>query len=343
VLDIVAAVPLDPATPADPDSILELVLSFWVARTVMAAVQLGVFDALESPGLPETEAASKFELAERPARGLFDTCVSVGLLARSGGLIRNTEAAERFLSSRAEHSLRNYILDERWCWPAWGRLEEALRSDAPPLPQDEDGYHTFPEEFLLDFLHGHSLWMGERLAAAVPFDETSTLMDIGGGSGAVSIALCRANPALRAVVVDREPVLRKTAEHVTASGLTDRIATHPANVFEDALPDGCDGAVIANMLHDFSAERAAVILGRVFEALPSGGRLVVMEIAPDDDRSGPPLAVVFTVTMIVNTQGGVAHTRSELRKLIEGAGFAVERETPLGDRYVTYAVEARKP
>jgi 3-hydroxy-5-methyl-1-naphthoate 3-O-methyltransferase len=330
------------AFPETPDAVLELFLSFWVSRTVMAAVELGVFDVVPPSGIAEREAAELLKLSERPARGLFDTCVAVGLLRREGDTIKTTEAAARYLSSGSEYSLRNYVLDERWCWPAWGRLEEALRTDAPPLPQDDDGYHVFPEEFLLDFLHGHSLWMGDALAQAVPLDGVRRLMDVGGGSGAVSIALCRANPSLQAVVIDRDAVLTKTQEHIADAGLSERISTHAANVFSDPLPEGCDAAVIANMLHDFSPERAAMILERVAGALPSDGRLLVMEIAPDDDRSGPPLAAVFTVTMIVNTEGGVAHTRAELRSMIEAAGFAVEREVTLGDRYVTTAIEARK-
>src|SRR3989442_681051 len=214
-----------PLSAEDPDDVLELFLSFWTARTVMAAVELGVFDVVTLGGIDERKAAASLRLAERPASGLFDTCVAVGLLARSAGRIRSTEAAASYLASNSEYSLRNYVLDERWCWPAWGRLEESLRADAPPLPQDEDGYHSFPEEFLLDFLHGHSLGMGEKLAAAVPLEGVRRIMDVGGGSGAVSIALCRANPGLEAVVVDRGPVLAKTAQHIGRSGLSDRIAT----------------------------------------------------------------------------------------------------------------------
>ncbi|MGH2793925.1 MAG: methyltransferase [Actinomycetota bacterium] len=331
-----------PASDDNPDSVLELFLSFWVARTVMAAVELEVFDVLAGEGLPESDAGSALGLAARPARGLFDTCVSVGLLRRSDGRLRATPAAERYLSSGSEYSLRNYVLDERWCWGGWGRLVEALRTDAPTLDQDEDGYHTFPADFFLDFLHGHSLAMGERLANAVDLGDVARIMDVGGGSGAVSISLARANPSLRAIVVDQDPVLVKTREHIALAGLEDRIETRAVNVFAEPLPSGCDCAVIANFLHDFSPERAATILRGVADALPAGGRLIVMEIAPDDDRSGPPLPAVFTVTMIVNTEGGMAYTRAELRAMIEAAGFAVEREHELGDRYITTAIEARK-
>ena len=334
--------PYSPASEDNPDSVLELFLSFWVARTVMAAVELEVFDVLAGDGLPEHEAAAELGLAARPARGLFDTCVSVGLLQRADGVVRTTAAADRYLSSSSEYSLRHYALDERWCWGGWGRLVEALRTDAPTLEQDEDGYHTFPADFFLDFLHGHSLAMAERLASAVDLADVRRIMDVGGGSGAVSIALTRAFPSLTAVVVDQEPVLVKTREHIARAGLADRIDTQALNVFADPLPLSCDAAVIANFLHDFSPERAAAVLRSAHDALPSGGRLVVMEIAPDDDRSGPPLPAVFTVTMIVNTEGGMAYTRAELKDMLQAAGFAFEREHRLGDRYVTTAIEARK-
>lgn len=328
--------------PLDQDGVLETFLSFWVSRGVMAAVEMNVFDACEGDGLALDEACARLGLAERPARALLDTCVAARLLARDADRYRNTPAASRYLHSASEHSIRNYVLDERWCWGAWGRLDEALRTNAPTLPQDSDGYHTFPADFFLDFLHGHSLAMGERLAASIDLTGTSAIMDIGGGSGAVSIALCRAFPHLRATVVDRAEVLRKTTQHIARAGLSGRIATHPANVFDDPLPDGCDGAVIANMLHDFSPEKARAILHRVAGALPRGGRLVVMEMAPDDDRSGPPVAVAFALTMIVNTEGGDAYTVPEYRAWLDEAGFDLERVVPLGGRIITTALDARK-
>ena len=94
-------------------------------------------------------------------------------------------------------------------------------------------------------------------------------------------------PGLSAVVVDQAPVTARAAHHVDRAGLPSRIATHAVNMFPDPLPEGCDAAVLANVLHDFSPERAREIIGRVAAALPSGGRVLIMEIAPDDDRPAP--------------------------------------------------------
>lgn len=327
----------------DPDDVLELFLGFWISRTVMAAVELGVFDLLDDEWLTLDDAQARLSLSGRPARALLDTCVATGLLEKADGRYRNTPSANRYLAAGSEYSLRNYVLDERWCWPAWGRLEDALRADAQLVPEDEEGYHAFPEDFFLDFLHGHSLSMGERLAAAVDFGAARRIMDVGGGSGAVSIALCRANPGLEAVVVDQPPVTAKAAGHIAAAGLSDRVGTWPANIFEDPLPEDCDAAVLANVLHDFSPGRAQEILGRVVAALPSGGRVVILEIVPDEERRSPPLAVAFSVAMIVNTAGGDAHTPSQYRAWLEAAGLTGVVQTPIPGRMVTTVFEATKP
>ncbi len=329
-------------TESDPDDVLELFLGGWIARTVMAAVELGVFETLEARALSLEEAQAELALPARPARALLDTCVSVGLLTKADGRYANSEKASRFLHSGSEYSLRNYVLDERWCWGAWGRLEDALRSDSQQVPADEEGYHAFPADFFHDFLHGHSLAMGERLSAAVDLTGVNRIMDVGGGSGALSIALARAFPDLQAVVVDQQPVAARAAEHIERAGLAGRLTTHAANLFSDPLPAGCDAAVIANLLHDFSPERAREILGRVAAALPVGGRVVILEIVPDEERRQPPLAVAFSVAMIVNTAGGDAHTESQYRHWLAGAGFGDIRPVPIRGRMVTLALEATR-
>ncbi len=334
------------ATP-DPDDVLELFLGFWISRTVMAAVQLGVFEALDgeaaSGGLTLEQARGALNLPNRPARALLDTCVATGLLDKKDGRYRNSALATRYLAAGSEYSLRNYVLDERWCWGSWERLEDALRADDQLLPEDAEGYHAFPEDFFLDFLHGHSLAMGERLARAVDLGGATRMMDVGGGSGAVSIALCRAFPALEAIVVDQPPVAARAAVHIDSAGLGDRITTWAANLFADPLPPNCDVAVLANILHDFSADRAREILARVVAALPPGGRVVILEIVPDEERRSPPLAVAFSVAMIVNTAGGDAHTASQYRDWLTDAGLSDVVVSPVPGRMVTTVLEATKP
>src|SRR5439155_596596 len=165
------------------------------ADGVVSAVLCSAGEALE-------QAQGAIGLPARPARALLDTCAATGLLTTADGRYRNSPLAARYLAAGSEYSLRNYVLDERWCWSAWGRLEDALRADHQLLPEDAEGYHAFPEDFFLDFLPGQTLAMGERLADAVDLGGARRVIAVGGGSGAVSIALCRSFPALEAIVVD---------------------------------------------------------------------------------------------------------------------------------------------
>jgi 3-hydroxy-5-methyl-1-naphthoate 3-O-methyltransferase len=78
-------------------------------------------------------------------------------------------------------------------------------------------------------------------------------------------------------------------------------------------------------------------------ALPSGGRIVILEIVPDDERRSPPLAVAFSVAMIVNTAGGDAHTAAQYREWLEAAGLNDVVVTPIPGRMVTTVIDAAKP
>ena len=170
------------------------------------------------------------------------------------------------------------------------------------------------------------------------------MMDVGGGSGAVSIALCRAFPALEAFVVDQPPGGRpgRRPHRATPGSATASPPGRPTSSRTRCRPD-CDVAVLANVLHDFSPDRAQEILGRVVAALPRGGRVVILEIVPDEERRSPPLAVAFSVAMIVNTAGGDAHTASQYRAWLEAAGLADVVVTPIPGRMVTTVFEATKP
>ncbi|HTC80215.1 MAG TPA: methyltransferase dimerization domain-containing protein, partial [Acidimicrobiia bacterium] len=95
----------------DPDDVLELFLGFWISRTVMAAVQLGVFEALGADRAPDgltlEQAQGALGLAGRPARALLDTCLATGLLTKADGRYGNSPLAARYLAQGSEYSLRN--------------------------------------------------------------------------------------------------------------------------------------------------------------------------------------------------------------------------------------------
>jgi len=166
------------------------------------------------------------------------------------------------------------------------------------------------------------------------------VLDVGGGSGAVAIALARAWPHVHCTVLDLPVVCAVAAEFIAAAGLGERVATLPGDMFADSWPSGHDAVVLSQILHDWSFDTGRTLLERVFRALPAGGRVLVHEKLVDDDRDAPLANALVHLDMLVWTEGQQYRFR-ELREILHTAGFrGVERRDSAGYWSV---VEARKP
>jgi O-methyltransferase domain/RTX calcium-binding nonapeptide repeat (4 copies) len=130
------------------------------------------------------------------------------------------------------------------------------------------------------------------------------LLDIGGGSGAYDIELCRRNPSLRATVFDLPPVCKTATEKVGSAGFGDRIEVTPGDFLADAeLPAGHDVVLLSMIMHDWTPAQDLAILRKCFAALPSGGQIVISELLVNDDKTGPPAAALMSLNMLVETVG----------------------------------------
>lgn len=152
------------------------------------------------------------------------------------------------------------------------------------------------------------------------------LLDIGGGSGAYDIELCRRNPNLRATVFDLPPVCKIATEKVGSAGFGDRIEVTPGDFLADAeLPAGHDVVLLSMIMHDWTPEQDLAILRKCFAALPSGGQIVISELLVNDDKTGPPAAALMSLNMLVETVGR-NYTPAEYGTWLRDTGF-VDVET----------------
>src|SRR5205085_11884416 len=116
--------------------------------------------------------------------------------------------------------------------------------------------------------HRLSLLTGEALGHALDLSAHRRLLDLGGGTGAMSIALCRRFPALAAIVFERPAIAEEARRLVRESGV-ERIEVREGDFVADSLPGGCDVVLLANVLSMFDAETSRALLGRVFSSLAS--------------------------------------------------------------------------
>jgi len=170
-------------------------------------------------------------------------------------------------------------------------------------------------------MHSLSSFTARVLGQAVDFGSAKEVLDVGGGSGAYDIELCRLYPKLESTVYDLEPVTRIAAENAKKAGLDGRVRTHPGNFFTDAsFPAGHDMHLFSMILHDWNEEKNRTLLRKSFGALPKGGRVVVSELLVNDEKTGPVPAALTSLNMLVETEGR-NYSAAEYAAWIRDAGF----------------------
>lgn len=338
-------------TSLSPVPLMQLTTGFWAFKTIAAAHDLDLFDRLSgTAGTTARELAETLNIDERPADMLLTGCAALGLLEKSGGRYGNSPLAEEFLVRGRPYYFGGWVemLDRR-LYPGWGRLTEAVRTNRPTTwdPDRQDSLFDGEDPQLLDVfweaMHSLSTFTARALGAAVDLSGAHRLLDVGGGSGAFDIELCRQYPSLTATVYELPQVVGIAANKVAEAGLAERIDTVVGDFFADpALPRGYDTILLSMILHDWGVERGRGILQKCWTALPSGGRVIIAELLVNDERTGPPAAALMSLNMLVETEGR-NYTPAEYSRWLADLGFADVHTVWFEAAGANGAVVGRKP
>jgi len=192
-----------------------------------------------------------------------------------------------------------------------------------------------------DLMADSQALVAEETLRTVRFDGVTRLMDVGGGSGAFLAAVASAYPKLRATLFDLPEVVPSAEERFRRAGLADRVTVTGGSFRDGPLPEGADAISLVRVLYDHADETVALLLARVREALPPGGRLVISEPMTGGDRPSRPGDTYFALyTMSMGT--GRTRAPAEIAGLLKAAGFADVAVRPTKRPFVTSVVEARQ-
>jgi len=329
-----------PARPSGPElglsGIVQLAIGYQRAQVLFTANALGVFSLLASGPRTASEVAAHLGCAVRGVTALLDACVRLGLLRTTGASYQNSRSASLFLVPGRESSYSSVLsFWQRFSYGVWGRLEHAVRENAPQTatgskPDDLFDSMTADAEQLrlfFDGLAGLAYWPANRIADAYDFAARTHLLDLGGGSGAFSTILATRHLHLRVTLFDLEPVCKLARERFTAAGLDSRARAVPGDFHHDRLPTDCDSVLVANVLHDWSPDECVAILERVHAALPPGGEILIHETMPDEAET--PEAPLFSLALLLDTQRGRAYRFTELQEWLERCEFQDVRRLPI--------------
>jgi acetylserotonin N-methyltransferase len=317
----------------DPSTIFALLEAFRGSKAMFAAVNLGVFDALEEGPQAGRALASELKVDPDALGRLLDACVTLGLLRKQDGRYANTPAASSYLCSSSPRRMTGYLnYSNDVLWKLWANLEDAVREGTHRWKQTYgwDGpifSHFFRteaarREFLLG-MHGYGLVSSPRVVAAFDLGCFHQLVDLGGATGHLAVAACKRYPSLQAVVFDLPGAMPLAREIIARSGVADRVTVQSGDFFVDPLPPA-DLYALGRILHDWSEDKIRTLLRKVYEHLPDGGALLIAEKLIDEDRGGPHSAQLQSLNMLLVTEGK-ERTHTEYEALLKEAGFAEVR------------------
>lgn len=340
---------MDPAPTPRP--LLQLITAFCGSKVVATAVELGLFGRIDKAGgLTRAETARELDIDDRPADLLLAACASLGLLDKRGDTYVNTAQADTFLVPGRPQYLGGLIryIDQRH-YPAWLQLATAVRTNSP-VAWDPNAKSWFDTEDPLvvslfwDTMCTMATYTGRALADAVTeLARRSSVLDVGGGWGAVSIELCRRHPRLRATVFDLPRVCPTTERKIKDAGLDGRIDTIAGDFLVDDLPTGHDVVVLSSILHDWDEHTDRQLLAKCYQALDPGGLILISEFFLNEERTGPPDAAIMGLTMLVETPGGKNYATGEYRTWLADAGFVHVGLFPIETPGSNGVLVARKP
>jgi hypothetical protein len=315
-----------------PDAIYEMALGFAVTKTLVTARRLGLFEALSDAEKSAEELAQEKGLAAYPTEMLLNTCVTLKLCRKTEGRYSNTPLAQRFLTRGGGHDLGRFLdhFNDHMV-PAWTYLEDAVRTGHAQIQRlvGDKNDHFFQAidkgandlEVFMETMEQHSLLEGEALARTYDFEAHHELLDVGGGTGAMDVAIVRAHPHLRAIVFDRPPVCAIAKRKIQEHGLADQIHAQPGDFFKDPLPRRADVLLLSGILHNWSPVNAKAILCRCAQALPVGGTLLISEQLLNADKTGPLPAALCSLNMLVMMEGGQEYNEAEYADFLVHSGF----------------------
>ena len=316
-----------------PARIMEVGMGFWPAKTLLSAVELGVFTELGNDAKTGSALQEALGLHPRANPDFFDTLVALKFLERDGdgtaARYRNTTETGVFLDRKSAHFVGGFLeMASSRLYPFWGDLTEGLRTGKPQNEMKRGGASVFETLYsdparLEQFLDAMaSISMGSVTAFAEKFDFSryETLCDAGGATGLLSMIVARTHSHMRCVSVDLPPATAIAEKKIAASGLTDRVSARAVDFFTQPLPKA-DVITMGLVLHDWNLEKKMHLVKAAYDALPPGGAFVAIEHLIDDARRENAFGLMMSLNMLIELGDAFDFTGADFAGWCRAAGF----------------------
>lgn len=318
------------------------VRSFMKSRVILSAAELDFFTMLDTNFLSAKELADMLGLNDRATTRILDCLITYDLIEKKNGRYRTTANGSN-LSALRPKSILPMVKHMNAIWDNWSCLTDCIKKGTNPhLKPVVDSQSEEDRKSFIGAMHVAARNLSDKIANTYDLSSFKKLLDIGGGSGAYTIAFLKKNPQLDAIIFDLEGVIPIAEEKIKDENLQDKVSLFPGDFYKDELPTGCDIALLSAIIHQNSSNQNYELYQKIFRVLDAGGTLLIRDHIMDDSRTKPPAGALFSLNMLVNTPAGDTYTFSDVKNALEMVGFLDVKLIMAGEK-MDCLVEAIKP
>lgn len=304
------------------------ILDLWSGaafHTVLAAIRLNLFETLQARPQTAEELAQQLQIDPQGARLLLAALAALGYVTQRSDAYTNSAMTSKWFTQAG-------VLNMTPFYQYWGvliehflpKLTESIRAGAPPVNlyewiEDQPEASRYFQEGMIAITR----FVQKDVLGKMTLPATARrLLDLGGGHGAYSIALCRQYPQLTAVIFDSEQALTSGKAAIAGAGLDARITTQVGNFVTDPVAGGYDVVLCFNIVHGFSSEQNIALLRKIKDTLNPGGQVIILDQIPGVS----PLPLQETIVRLLSLSfyhllGGRVYSAAEIQGWLQAAGF----------------------
>ncbi|MET0986517.1 MAG: methyltransferase [Steroidobacteraceae bacterium] len=324
-----------------PDHILQVGMGFWSSKTLLSAVELGVFTELGKGPRSGEQLRTALGLSPRAVPDFFDALVALGFLERHGddqrALYANTPESARFLDRSSPAYVGGMLeMSNARLYGFWDNLTEALRTGQPQNETKNNGEPMFKKlyeeparlEQFLDAMTGISAGNFHAFAEKFDFSTRRTLADVGGATGQLARIVAARHPHMRCTTLDLPAVTAIAERKIKADGLEARVQAQPLDFHAAPFPSA-DIITMGMILHDWNLQNKRMLIRKAYDALPAGGCFIVIENLIDDARRTNAFGLLMSLNMLIEFGDAFDYTGADFNRWCREAGFNRTEVLPL--------------
>jgi 2-hydroxy-4-(methylsulfanyl)butanoate S-methyltransferase len=329
------------------EEVSRIAFGFMASKAMFAGLHLDIFTHLaEGPKTCE-QLSEEVGVPANRIITLMTALNGIGLVEQNDDRYANSPGAETFLSRLSKHEFRDYLrfqIDQQM-YPFLSQLNEVL--DGTLSADAVDSYQHWmsdPKQAALysNAQHAGSLGPGRTIARMIDLSKAKTLLDVGGGTGAMTIRLLEANPDLTSTIIDFPNVGEIGWRFITEANMVNWVRYIPSNALAVEWPDQQDAILMSYLFSGIPGEEVPRLVKYAFDSLAAGGNFIVHDFMVEDDLSGPVLAALWQLQHMAFTPDAHSVTAGWLKAEMAKVGF-IDIQDDETIPSLTHLVHARKP